>query len=224
MITVDEYRTYPLQFLDIDEEDLPFRLIDRFVAEGFQRIIRAVRRWPFYEVTETVEVYSGVPTYSLSTVKEIRSMHGPRGELEWMDEPAARDAFWLFTSPVPNGWPRAWSEFGDGFRLWPTPDATYTITVLGYRDADTSWQGNPGLFPDVPEQFHEVLLNWVMYRAYLQQDDPTMAQIELQNFSSGLTEMVEEEMSSPMSTKNLVLGGGSPERLPLPKRLLFPWE
>lgn len=224
MITVDEFRSYPLQFLDIDEEDLPLTLIDRFIAEGFQRIIRIARRWPFYETTETLSTTAEVATYSLSTVSKIRSMHGPRGELEWMDEPMARDEFWLYTTPVPAGWPRAWSEFGDGFRLWPTPDAAYSMTVLGYRDPDTSWIQTASGVPDMPEQFHEILLNWVMYRTYLQQDDPTMAQIELQNFTQGLTEMTAEEMSSPMSTKHLVMGGGAPQRLPLPKRLLFPWE
>lgn len=225
-MNVDEFRTHPRLLLDLEEEDLPSVLVDRWVNEGFRRIVHAVQRWPFYETSETVSTVSDTAVYTLGSVDRVRSMHGPRGELQWMDEAAARDKFWMVTTSVPNGFPRAWSEFGDGVRLWPTPDAAYTVTVLGYRKPLTVWQGIAGEEPDLPVQFHDVLMSWVLFRTYLQQDDPQLADVEFRNFSESMTQMTADVLSPSQSFAGMVLHGGnrSVGSPPLPPRQPFSWE
>jgi hypothetical protein len=223
-VNVQELRDYPRVMLDLEVDDLPDVLLDRWMAEGFQRIIRRVQRWPHLETSETLVTEADVQAYSLPTIQKIRSMHGPRGELLWMDESEARQAFWNVTTAFPSSYPKVWSEWGDGVVLWPTPDDAYTVSVTGYRAPLTTWIGVAGEDPDLPERYHEILLSWVMFRTYQQQDDIENAQIERGQFDDGLAELTADDMSLPPSTAGLVLGGQRNRGVSLNSRLPFEWE
>lgn len=213
--------------LDLEPDDLPDSLLDRWMSEGFQRIMRRAQRWPHLEVSETITTTAGTQTAALGEVARIRAIHGPRGELLWMDEADARQKFWNVTTPVPAGWPRAWSEWGDGIMVWPEPDSAYLLTVLGYRSPSVAWVGVAGAEPDMPERYHEVLLSWVMYRTYQQQDDLDNAQIEKGAFEEGLSEMTGDDLSTPSASAGMVLGGNkSSGRATLNSRLPYDdgWE
>lgn len=72
-------------------------------------------------------------------------------------------------------------------RMVPTPTATDTIALTVYRGAlkPLSADIDTGK-PEIPERFHERLMDWVLHRAYLKQDadafDPSKAAVSLALF------------------------------------------
>lgn len=69
-------------------------------------------------------------------------------------------------------------------RLVPTPAHVGTVSVTAYRGALKPLSADINQSrPEIPERFHERLLDWVMHRAYLKQDadtfDPNKAAVSL---------------------------------------------
>lgn len=59
MRNLGQYRQYVYAYLDLDIEDVAGELIDQWVKDGFGRIIRSIRRWPFYELEATPTTQAG---------------------------------------------------------------------------------------------------------------------------------------------------------------------
>jgi hypothetical protein len=75
-----------------------------------------------------------------------------------------------------SGSPWNWSYWNDTVRLYPTPDAVQTIYVRGLRDAAAFGTGvSDSTEPDLPDPFHAILVTYAIGKAYLQQEDPVMA-------------------------------------------------
>lgn len=219
-MTNQEIRDYVREHFELDEEDVKDVLLNRWISEGLTRIQRRIKRWTFYETDAPLGTVLddngvGVAVYA-KPLKDIAAIQGSRGALEMLDRATAEQRF-LGDTP---GEPRAWSDWGNQIRLWPTPNAVYLLTAWGMREPKPT-SGEAGEKPDIPDHFHDLLLLWVMYRAYLHQDDPEMAQVEKATFDELLIELATDDQSAP--TSDWVFNGGK-KRAGMTGELRYPWE
>lgn len=201
----DHVRTY----FDIDASDLPSSLITNWANQGEMRVYRAHNRWPHYETIVTLDTVADQSDYATSELTALTAIYSvdvdpPVGPISPIDQATARERYFIGTT-ARQGRPEAWSRWGGQFTVWPVPDAVYGLTVTGYRGA--SVMAAAGDEPDMPDDFHQVVLEWVMHKACLHQEDPQMAGIYQQSFDSLLGELkadaLKDDMAGPM-----IFGGG----------------
>lgn len=198
------FRAYPRDYLDLDQADISNALMDQWVATGQRRVLKARARWPHLETSEVITTVAGQTAYEITT-KRIEAVDDTVvGPLSIVDHTDATSLYWQGGTPR-VGRPEAVSRYGGQLHLWPTPDGVYTITVYGQRAAVTPTAA--GDVPDVPEDLHDVILEWVMQEAYLQQDDPEMASVRKSLFDEKLAEYIDDETQGEDQTP-IVFGGG----------------
>jgi len=188
--------------LDIAEGDIPNSVLDTFIAQGFDAIVYSEKRWPHFEIATTFSTVVGQSDYTLSTVgagitqgmREIFSLRTDDQICQYVGRDLA-DYNYPLNAPS-SGSPTHWSWWDDTVRLYPTPNEVETIYVRGVRnptDFPATMDGSPSdlnVQPDLPAPFHPLLAIYAASRAYLQQEDPTMAaqydrqfQVELDNLA-----------------------------------------
>jgi len=188
--TLQQIRDYVRSHIDLEVEDLPDAVLDVFIREGSKRVERAEKRWPFYEAEYTLNTVASTEDYDIEdtfgvTLSEITSIVTPsHGPIKWIGRDVGDTHFPLDTATT--GEPVAWSEWGGSLRLYPTPDAVYSLSVRGYRES-TDWIAEgAGGEPDLPDDLHNCVAQWALARAYAQQDDPEMAQLFERQFADEL--------------------------------------
>ena len=199
-MTLAQIRTQVQGLLDISDGDIPTPVLDTFIRQGYNAIVYSEKRWPFFETSTTFSTVGGQSDYSLSTIgtsitQGMREIFALRTDSD-VCEYVGRD-LGDFANPLDglgSGSPTHWSYWGDSVRFYPTPDAVETIYVRGVRNPTafpSTLDGNGNnIAPDLPSPFHPLLAIYAASRAYLQQEDPTMAaqydrqfQIELDNLA-----------------------------------------
>lgn len=209
-LTLQEIRDYVYLHLELDEDDVPVNLIDTWATEGFLRVVKSIRKWPFYRSQANFTTVSGQQQYSrtddLGGLRTIASIQGPWGEMRYGEhQEMSQRYFRTGATTTTSGRPESFSEWGDIFYLWPVPNDSYDIRVLGYREA-VVFGSDPASSPDMPDQFHQLIRSWVLYRAYLHQDDTELAEIEIQQFQGMLDLMIAEEIRDD-GIRPMVYGG-----------------
>lgn len=224
MRNLADYRNYVWTYLDLDAEDTPATLIDTWVLEGFRKIIKTIKRWPFYEMSGTIQTVADQRAYAMPEgMEDVRKIDAPWSVLKYIDYGEAYDKFHLYSGIVSRGSARAFSIWEGNIQIWPIPDEGETLTVVGYRSPLNWIEVGAGATPDFPEEFEDALLAWVMYRAHMHQDDPELAAASKMDYQETLDALTAHEISGP-SAFPLVLGGGGVRARPLPNRLAYPWE
>jgi hypothetical protein len=235
-MTLPDLRGFVRDHLDLDPTELPDSLLDRFIADGFNRIDNYSRVWTFRAVEYTLSTVAGAQAYNVANratpprvdsiakpLQQVVDVRGPRFGLVPRDHRQMRSAF--RTTNAQQSEPRYFTMFGENVYLWPTPNAVYALTVTGYRLPD-DWMAS-SLAPDLPEEFHELVGWWALNRAYGHQDDPEMANFYRQEFDtevkSRARRYVTGNQSQPMRLNEgigedelLVRNGLGP--------LFYPWD
>lgn len=221
-ISLAQMREYVWGYFELDNEDLPTSLIDRWAEEGWTRVYRHVKRWPHYEDTQIFTTTEGIKSYP-SPLPYIESIYGPEGLMSWMEHTEAKRYWDQGGTVATNAAPQAWSQRGNQIFLWPTPNSAYTLTLEGHRQPSPFTSAGAGSEPDLPEDFHQLVLGWVMHRCYQHQDDFEGAQLELAEFDAMLRILTDHETQAPASMP--IAFGRNRRRGPqLPTRQRFPWE
>lgn len=210
-LTLAQIRAHIYEFFELDVDDVPQSLVDRWAAEGYTRLSRLRENLPFYQQTIPFTLTSGTYIYTeapgtTGNLRSVEAVLGPDGPLKYMH---LRDAieYWQNTDyTVSSGRPRAYSRDRNNFYVWPTPDAAHVLNIIGYREPAAA----PSVAseePDLPDELHEALLLWVKYRVYLHQDDTELAEIEKFNFDETtglyLADLTRTEADIPV-----IVGGG----------------
>lgn len=197
--TLQAMRDFAREYLDVEEDELPDSVIDKAARDGSRRIWRKERRWPFAEGVYGISTTAGVADYDLSVfgadLTEVVDVRGPTWSLKWIG-PRQADLSWT-PNTTSTGEPTHFSRWGSLITFWPAPDSVYTIYVRGFR-GPTDWVGALGS-PDLPDEFHELILTWVLRGALLQQDDPEMAQIHEVTFENELEQLRRNYKGAPLS-------------------------
>lgn len=218
------YRDYVYQYLDVESLDIPESLIDTWAEEGYRKIINAIRRWPFFEMTATLTTSPDVREYALpGQMTDVRAVEAPWQILNYIDFHEARNKFHLYSGIVSRGSARAYSVWAGKIQIWPMPDAAEELLIDGYRSPIDWVAQGAGATPDFPEEFEDALLAWVIYRAHMHQDDTELAEVDRRDFQEILEALIAREFQSP-SAYPMRIGSGGVRHRPLPNRLAYPWE
>jgi hypothetical protein len=213
---VQYIRDYCRELLDLEEEDVPDRLIDRWIHQGTLQVQRFVQKWPFYETTNEFPIVAAQVDYQ-TNFKEIHSIYVDGvGPLDYADEARVAN-YYHRPDGVRTGKPKHFSLWGTGnITVWPIPDAGYVGKIRGYRKPSgivTGPEGaaEAGTEPDVPEDFHECVLEWAIYSTYLHQDDIEIGEYHKRAFDALIRQFTADEVSlDPVGP--IVLNGGNRQR------------
>lgn len=210
-------RDFTLTSLDTDTEEIPYSILDVWIGEGYDLIIAASDVWSFfgveYTLTTTVDQqaynFGGNDTdrdvafsYPLRSIEDVR---GDTWSLRPVAHAAVRAAF-RTTSPS-SARPWGFSEHGDSLYLWPIPDASYSVTISGYRSPIDWVAMGAGSEPDSPDETHEAIAYHALSRGYAQQADPEMAAYYSQLFGAKVANF-KKRYATPRSSGPFIRNGG----------------
>lgn len=211
-MTPTEIRDYVWEYLDLSAQDMSTALVMRWVTEGQREVLKSRPRWLHLEDRKVVVTVEGQVDYTIGDgITSIYSADcNETGPMAVMDEADAKAIYWQGEGLlVPTGRPAALSRWGVGtIRVWPIPDAVYTIQLMGQR---------PPVEPtatadlDLPSDLHDIVTDWVMSRAYMQQDDPDMATEHRKLFAAAL-ERFGSVSDKDDDVRPMVFGGGPFQR------------
>lgn len=156
-------------------------------------------RLPFMQTTQNYTLTQGVSDITNGTglpsnfVQAIdltltslgREKVLPYRDFKWVDD----------TTPDPDDTtthstnvPEYWYKFGDTIKVYPVPDAAYTLTLRYYKkptllssDADV---------PDIPSEFEELLVSGAAYRVLQVKDNYDQAAIHENKYNELLQKLV----------------------------------
>ena len=207
-MTIAEMRTQIRSVVDIDSSDISDTVLSNMLSQGFDTIVYSEKRWPFYEAYTTCTTTSGTNDYSLTTIaaapdaisqgiREIISLKTDNHIIEYVGRDYA-DGNWPINVST-SGRPWQWSYWQDAVRLYPTPDtSSLTIYVRAIRNPTPFGVGtSDGTAPDLPDAVHPVLATYGVFKAYLQQEDPVMAQQYFMQFRSELDNVARRFADTP---------------------------
>ena len=195
-MTLQQMRDQVRSVVDIDATDISDTVLDNMIGQGFDTIVYSEKRWPFFETSTTFNTVGGTKTYTLASiagspdaitqgVREIMSLRNDDHVLEFIGNVNADFIYPL--NVTTSGQPWEWSFWNDTVTLYPTPDGAATIYARVMRNPTDFGVGSAsGSSPDLPAPFHPILVTYAIAKAYLQQEDPVMAQQYLIQFQTDL--------------------------------------
>ncbi len=215
-MTIKQIRDTVRDIIDIDSTDISDTVLNRIIGQGYDTIVYSEKRFPFYEIATTFSTVAGQSEYSLSTIgasisidseavgiREINALKNDDHIFRFIGRDDADYNYPLNVSTSSDPW--EWSLWNDTVRLYPTPDSVQTIYVRGFRNAKAFGDGvSDTVEPDLPDPFHPVLTTYVIAKAYLQQEDPTMSAQYMQNFRVELDNVARRYADMPAPQPILV--------------------
>lgn len=221
--TLADIRQYVWDHLDLDDTELPSRLLDVWAREATIRVANARTRWPFFEQDWTLTTVDGQQDYAYSsfspTVDEVTSLVRSDFRLRWIGRNEAERRY--LPNQSSNGSPVFYSTWNQKIRLYPSPSGSETILLRGYRKPVDWVSQGAGAAPDFPDDFHDLIRLYVLASAYAQQEDTQLSQMYRQFFGEELERLKSTYGDTPQAYP-LVIGSGP--RVPQPDRLMFPFE
>jgi hypothetical protein len=216
-----------------DTDDISQDLVVQYIKEGYQRIVSLDDRWPWLQSVWTFNTITDQRGYSNNftltntsstaitvpqvgqTLNDIREAinlvnnTNSGNELIYIDQFKA-EQIWVGPSDNP-GQPYYWSIWAGQINLWPKPDQVYAITMRGYREPSLNWltQDSPAStsYVDLNQEFHLMLVNFVMMRIFQFQEDPEMAAVYQRHFQEGVA-IAKDGITAPNSNQPMMLSSG----------------
>jgi len=234
-VDISTMRSYIRSVVDIDSSDIVNDTLNRFLGEGYDKIVYSEKRWPFYEAATTFNTTAGTKDYSLAVVgasitnglREVASLRTDNHVISFIGRDEGDIVYPLDVTTSGDSW--WWSFWADNVRLYPTPDSVYTVYVRGYKNPAAFGAGSSDSTEptDFPDPFHILIATYGIARAYEQQEDPGMAAQYFGLFETELKNLTERYVDSP-APQPVVLNSRSASRwrsqVILPNRLRYSWE
>lgn len=204
-------------FLELQEEVLAFQF-----AEGKYRPL--VKTWLNDAQRRAViesEIRTGEAEVSYVTALNDRSLELPADFSRLLDlfnestdelliplDPRQFD-----TLPESRGRPTHYTVIGDEILLYPIPDGAHAIDLRYWSlPVDMVADGDE---PSIPKQYHQILVGYAMYKAYLRENDYQAAQVWAAEWSAGVLKMRGEVQADVFDGPRQVGGSwGDPHGLP----------
>jgi hypothetical protein len=210
-LSLTDFRALIRLQLDSDPEDLTDPLIDSWVREGWRYCVYRNRRWPFYRSAWQFTAVEGNGAY------DEGSLGGPANAIQELDAVIGADGAplrWVGFEEGQRAWgdasgrPLHWTVNAGVLRLYPTPDAAYSMTAYGFRlPVDWVDEAAPGQKSDLPDAFDDVILEWCIGRAYQRQEDGDMGVMHLDQ-AEVLLRNLQRRYMRQTSSAPLVLNDG----------------
>ena len=208
-------RTFVYDHLDVDADELPTSLLDMFMRDAVIRIISFFNESPVWLQVEysfdsvpSQQAYDLDATAGMNNPAPLQSIDEVRGPSYSLQPRIHRQVRSEFRSDSPSGRPQQWSAWGRSLHLWPVPSSVETFSVLGTRQPNWDWISEGSSVPDCPEEFHPLIAQWTLSRAYAQQDDIEMADFYRSEFVSELKNIA-SRWTSNITAQPMVMNGGT---------------
>ncbi len=213
-MTIKDMRDQIRSIIDIDSFDVSNDVLNRIIGQGFDYIVFSEKRWPFYEVATTFTTTDGTKDYSLATIgagvsqglREIMSLRTDDHILAYIGRDDADSEYPI--NAESSGTPWEWSYWNDTVRLYPKPDSsTLTVYTRASRNPDSfGAASSDAAVPDIPDPFHPIMVTYGLWKTYLQQEDPMMAQQYMTQFHMELDNVARRYADSPAPQPMLLNG------------------
>lgn len=227
-------RQFVWSHLDVDSEELSADLLNVFMRDAVIRIISFFDESPIwlqvdysFNTVANQQSYDLDSTIGLITPQPLQVVDEVRGPLYSLTPRPHRQIRSEYRVDAPASRPQNYSIWGRKLYLWPKPADAETYNILGIRRPDWDWITSGTATPDVPEEFHPLIAQWTLSRAYAQQDDPEMADFYRSEFTSELSNISTRWINN-LTAQPLIMNGG---RISEPYRtqrtlgpLTYPWE
>jgi hypothetical protein len=221
-----EIRSLVRTSLDVDAEELPDVLIDTWCREVSRRIARKQTRTPWLECSWEVTTVPNQAEYPLaefssSVANTAAKVTAVRSSTRRLEAVGVEESDAHFAMGTDQGAPSHYLVREAKLVLYPIPTEAEALQVRGYRKAMDWVSGANDFVPDMPEDFEDVIFNWVLGKAYAQQEDPDMGIMYMDLADEELRLLTKQEVSD--LTQPLVIGGGVKRRGPR-GRARWDWE
>jgi len=227
-------KTYVLDHLDIDDDELKSSLLDHWMEDAVIRIIAYFDESPVWlQVEYSFDTVAGQQVYDLDSfaglitptpLQAVDEIRGPNYSLTPRSHRQVRESYRV---DAPSGRPQEFSQWGRSIYLWPKPSAAETYYILGIRRPDLNWVTSVNGYPDLPEDFHHLIAQWTLSRAYAQQDDIEMADFYRSEFTRELANIASRWISNLTALPMVMNGGRQREPYRTERALgptIFDWE
>jgi hypothetical protein len=171
-LTLSDIRSRAREVAEVSSADVSDTLMNLFIRDGYNRIIDLERRWPFLEVSFTMNTVAEQGAYTINDytahdIREVVSIVDPdHVRLDFISYELAEETF--VTNDAPSGRPMFASHWADQLHIFPTPKSVYTLNVRAYREP-TDWI-TAGTSPDGYEAFDLALVDYAVSRSYKMQE------------------------------------------------------
>jgi hypothetical protein len=214
-MTIEQMRNQVRSIIDIDNTDISDDVLNRILGQGFDQIVYSERRWPFYEINLEPPFVNGTKDYSLDSLRgtttSITDHAGETVTLSLRDILSIRTDDHIVTfigtdaadydypkNQDASGAPWEWLFFNETVRFFPTPNSTDAFYVRAIRNAtDFGASTASGTKPDIPDAFHSIITTYGIWKTYLQQEDPVMAQQYMTQFHMELDNVARRYADMP---------------------------
>lgn len=220
-MTIAQMRTHVRNVVDIDSSDIADSTLNYMLGQGYDTIVYSEKRFPFFEAFTTFNTVASTKDYSLTTIaaapdaisqgiRDIISLRTDDHILAYVGRDYADYNYPLNVSNSGDPW--EWSFWDDKVRLYPTPSSAETVYVRAIRNAAAFGEGSTdSTEPDLPDAFHPILATYGIFKAYLQQEDPVMANQYFMQFQAELDNVVRRYADSP-APQPMVANSRTPSR------------
>jgi hypothetical protein len=196
--------------LEVDEDEIPDPMLDRWLEEGFDRIVDADQRWTWLEHTWTYQWPSGTASVSLDDIGDSEPIRNLTSVVVSGDRfirfVGHDEAEAVHVTTTGTGTPAEWSVFGSKLYLWPTPSSAQLLQLRGFREPTPFYELSSGASPDMPRKFHKLLVSWALHAAYERDEDPEMSAYHRQHFEDAVIKAQRDDRAIP-AAQPLVMGG-----------------
>lgn len=196
-MTVQDVRDFVRLYFDLDSTDLPDKLVDRWISEGWGKVVRYRPNWPGFNATVQLTTLALVSEYA-SPLKDIESISGPDRFLLQLSASNAERRFIRSGVEDPAGTPVAFSVYAGKVRLWPKPAIAGVYAVRGQRTPLNPTDSIPTDPIDLPSpDAVEMLTAWVLARVATREQELETAKAYSDAFSQGMQLLAKDETDSP---------------------------
>lgn len=213
MATLSDIRDYVREQTLIESDDWGDTKINRVINQGLLRLSTKFQ-WPWLASTTTLAVVAGTDSYTLPTdVAHIEAVVR-QDKPQRLVEVGSHEVLGPNGGDLPTGAPTAYYVHGRTMYLDKVPTESATYDLLYYANGATL--ANDTDEPPFVEQFHLVLGDWAIAKAWQREEDFTKADSAMAEFNAGVEEMAQFYLDigrdHPIvvgAARNLLYGGGS---------------
>lgn len=207
-------RSYTRAQMDVDETDLPDRLLNVYLQEAFDRTMAMTNQWPRVEAIWTITLLPGNTSTTLPVDLNVPSLLSVMSQvnggyrLSSIDQEKAEQNFSPLTQSSDTN-PLYYSLWGGQLYLWPRISKAdpFNLTIRGHRQP--VWTNNASDVPDLDPRLHVTLCYFALSLAYAQQEDEVLEAAYMARWTRDLGQQL-KVMMEPQHARPLVMHGGSP--------------
>ncbi len=214
-LTRTTLRALVREIADTDSSDFSDTVLDEYSNRGFDDVVSRDGDWKLFEVEYTFNTVASQRDYTLATISapdtitDITLVTDNTTYNRALNHISYEEGLNVYHGTNNfAGVPAYWSV-RDGatpkLNLWPKPDGVRSMTITGYRAA--AWASGASTEPDLVEPLKHCLVDYVLMRWYMQQEDLQMAERYARLYEDAIQAQIAAAQRATQA-RALIFGGG----------------